>query len=142
MQFSIENLTSAKNAYQRLKNICVELKDDKKINKSYLEEFTKTLEEDLNTPKALQVLWKLIRDEKADGKYQTIKKIDEVFGLDLLKKEKITIPKEIKKLIEERESARKSKDWKKADELRIKINTLGYQIDDSSKGTMIKKISG
>ena len=142
LQFSIENLTSAKNAYQRLKNICVELKDDKKINKSYLEEFTKTLEEDLNTPKALQVLWKLIRDEKADGKYQTIKKIDEVFGLDLLKKEKITIPKEIKKLIEERESARKSKDWKKADELRIKINTLGYQIDDSSKGTMIKKISG
>ena len=62
-------------------------------------------------------------------------------GLDLLKKEKITIPKEIKKLVEERESARKSKDWKKADELRIKINALGYQIDDSSNGAMVKKKS-
>ena len=141
LQFSIENLTSAKKAYQRLKNICSELKDDKKTNKKYLEEFTKALEEDINTPKALQVLWKLIRDEKTDGKYQTIKKIDEVLGLDLLKKEKITIPKEIKKLVEERESARKSKDWKKADELRIKINALGYQIDDSSNGAMVKKKS-
>ena len=53
-------------------------------------------------------------------------------------KEKINIPLEIKKLAEERESARKNKDWKKADEIRNKINTLGYSINDTPNGIEIK----
>jgi len=50
------------------------------------------------------------------------------------------IPEEIKKLAEEREEARKNKDFKKSDELRQKINSLGYEIKDSPEGYKINKI--
>lgn len=138
--FSFENLENTKNSYERLKNIISEIKDDKKTNKKYLEEFEKAMNDDLNTPEALQVLWKLVRDEKAEGKYQTIAKVDEVFGLNLLKKEKILISDEVKKLVDERENARKNKDWKKADEIRNKINKAGYNISDTNEGPKITKI--
>ena len=137
--FTIENLESARNSYQRLKNIMSEIRDDKKTNKNSLEEFKKAIENDLNIPKALQVLWSLVRDEKAQGKYQTIKKMDEVLGLKLLEKETIIVPAEVLELVEEREKARKEKNWKKADELRKKVNELGYQINDTENGAEVKK---
>jgi cysteinyl-tRNA synthetase len=62
-------------------------------------------------------------------------------GLNLSKIEKkeIKIPEKIKKLIKEREEARKKKDFAKADELRGKINKEGYIIEDSEKDLKIKK---
>jgi cysteinyl-tRNA synthetase len=90
-------------------------------------------------PNALAELWDFIRDKKAKGKYQTIKKMDEVFGLDLLKKEKIEISKKVKELIKKREKARKEKNWEKADEIREKIKKLGYYLDDTKKGVVVKK---
>jgi cysteinyl-tRNA synthetase len=140
LNFSIEKLEAAKNSYQRLKNIISGLKNDKTENKKYLAEFEKAVNNDIDTPKALSVLWNLVRDEKTQGKLETIKKIDEVLGLDLLKKEKIDVPLEIKKLVKEREVARKNKDWKKSDELRKKITEKGYSIDDTPEGARIKKI--
>ena len=137
--FSIENLENAKNAYRRLKNICENLNGDGKINKKYLEEFKSAIEDDLNLPEALQVLWKLLRDEKADGKYETLKEIDKVFGLKLLEKEKINIPSEVKRLVDARESARKNKDWKLADELRNKINKLWYVVSDTEEGAVVSE---
>jgi cysteinyl-tRNA synthetase len=140
IDFSEKTLENAKNSYERLKNICdIIVEDNNKINEKYLEEFEKEMNDDLNTPKALQVLWGLVRDEKAEGKYQTIKKIDEVFGLKLLEKDKIKIPDNVKKLAEERENARKNKDWKKSDELRDKINKLGFIVNDIADGWEIKK---
>lgn len=140
LNFTLENLKYAQDSYRRLNNIISELKDDKKTNKKYLQKFEEAINDDLNIPKALQVLWTLIRDEEAQGKLRTIKKMDVVFGLDLLKKEKVTIPKEIKKIIKKREEARKNKDWKKADELRKKINKLGYRIDDTKDKTHVGKL--
>ena len=93
---------------------------------------------DLNTPKAIQVLWNLIKDKKAKSKIKTIKKMDEVFGLDLLKKEEIDISKEVQDLVKEREQARRNKDWKKSDELRDKISELGFSIDDTDEGSKIR----
>jgi len=139
LNFSIEKLKSAQTSYQRLKNIIAETKD-KDINKKYLKEFEKAINNDLDMPGALQVLWKLLRDKKAKGKLGTIKKIDEVFGLDLDKEEKIKIPMAVKRLIAEREKMRKKKDWKKADELRKKINKLGYAIDDTEKGSVVRNL--
>jgi len=139
LDFSLNILQSSANSYFRLKNICEKIEDDKKINKKYIKEFKEAMDDDLNTPNALQVLWKLIRDEKAEGKYQTIKKMEEVFGLKLLEKEKLDIPTEVKKLAEERGNARKNKDWKKSDELRNKINKLGFIINDKPDGYEIKR---
>jgi cysteinyl-tRNA synthetase len=138
--FSMNNLEAANNSYERLKNILSEIKDDGKENKKYLEEFEKTINDDLDMPNALQVLWKLVRDGKALGKIKTIKKMDEIFGLKLLDKEKIKIPTEIKKLIEEREIARKEKNWKKSDKMRDEIKRKGYEVIDGKNGWEVKKI--
>lgn len=140
LNFTIENLKNAQNSYERLKNIISEVKNDKKINKKYLNEFENAINDDLDMPKALQILWKLIRDKKAVGKVEAIRKMDEVLGLDLLKKEKVVIPIDIKKLVDERERTRSAKNWKKADEIRNKIKGLGYGIDDTGKGTKIGKL--
>jgi cysteinyl-tRNA synthetase len=140
IDFSLDILKSSQISYNRLKNICENIEDDKKINKEYLEEFNNAMNDDLNTPKALQVLWKLVRDEKADGKYKTIEEMDKIFGLKLLEKEKIKIPSEVKKLAEERKKARDEKNWKKADEIRNKINKLGFVVNDTPEGWEIKEL--
>jgi len=94
----------------------------------------------LNTPEAVAVLWKLVRDKDARGKIGTIKEIDKVFGLNLNKNEEIEISKEIKKLVKDREEARKKKNWQEADNLRNRINKLGYSVDDTDEGARIRKL--
>jgi len=140
LNFTWKALEASKTALQRLRNIISELKDDEKKNDMYLDEFKEAMDDDLNTPNALQVLWKLVRNEKAQGKINTIKEIDKVLGLKLLEKEKIKIPSEVKKLVKKREEARKNKEWGKSDELRDEIKKLGYQVDDTSEGSVVRKI--
>lgn len=140
LNFSLQALQEAQNGYERLKNIISEIKDDKKTNKAYLTEFEIAINDDLDMPKALSILWKLVRDKSAAGKIKTIAQMDKVLGLDLLKKEKLEIPQEIQKLIKEREQAREDKDFKKSDQLREKIKSLGYSIEDTTGGPKTKKI--
>jgi len=139
LEFSLKSLKNAQNSYKRLKKIISEIKDDQKINKKYLSLFKKAINDDLDTPQALALLWKLIRDKKAQGKIKTIKEMDKIFALDLLKKEKFSLPSEIKKIVQEREKARKQKNWSKADSLRQKIEEKGYKIEDTPKGPVLKK---
>jgi cysteinyl-tRNA synthetase len=139
LDFSREAMENAKNSVERLKNIIFSIKDDKKINKKYLEEFQKEVDDDINLPNGLSVLWTLVRDEKAEGKLRTIKEIDKTFCFDLLKKEKTAVPEKIKVLLRQRENLRKNKEWKKADEIRDKINKLGFVIEDTEKGVAVKK---
>ena len=139
LNFSIDKLKSAQISYQRLKNIISEIKD-KGVNKKYLKDFKEAINNDLDMPGALQVLWKLLRDKKAKGKLGTVKKMDAVLGLDLLKKEKLDIPNKIEKLVRERNNARKKNNWEKADEIRAKVKKLGYTISDTKKGSVVKKI--
>lgn len=139
IDFSKETLEASRNSVERLKNLVLQLKDDKKVNKKYLEEFQNEVDDDINLPNGLAVLWNLLRDEKAEGKLRTIKKINEVFCFDLFKKEKTQVPKEIQKMAEEREEARKNKRWAKADELREKINKAGFVIEDTEKGAAVKR---
>ncbi|MFA5992627.1 MAG: cysteine--tRNA ligase [Candidatus Pacearchaeota archaeon] len=140
--FSTENLEAARNSYQRLKNICESLHDDRHgmVNEKYLKEFEKAVDDDFDMPKALQVLWNLLRDEKAKGKYETVEKMDSVFGLKLLEKEEFDISLDIKALVEQREQARKHKNWKLADELRDKILSFGFMVSDTSQGPVIKRV--
>jgi len=138
LNFSLKHLEAAKTSLKRLRNFISEIKDDKKTNKKYLKEFGNAINNDLDIPKSLQVLWNLVKDKKAEGKIQTIKKMDEVFSLDLLKKEKVQIPDEIKKLAEERQKSRQEKNWKLADELREKIIKKGYVLEDSKEGYVLK----
>ncbi|MDO8264890.1 MAG: cysteine--tRNA ligase [Candidatus Parcubacteria bacterium] len=141
LDFSLDNLKNAENSLKRMKNIIEGLKDDKKANKEYLGKFEDAINDDLDIPKALAVLWNLVRDKKATGKVKTIEEMDKIFGLNLFKKEKSAIPDEVNKLVKERESARKKQDWKKSDEIRKKIEDIGFLIKDTEKGPEIKPIN-
>ncbi len=140
LDFTLEGLKNAQNSYQRLKNIICELKDDGKLNKKYLKEFEKAINDDLNMPQALAVLWNLVRDKNAKGKVDTIKEMDKIFSLDLLKKEEIKISEDVEKLIKEREEARKKKDFKKADSIREELKKKGVVLEDTKGGARWKRI--
>ena len=141
LTWTMEGLESAKKGLNKLKKQISEIKDDKKENKSVLEEFEKAINDDLNIPQALAVLHKFVSDEKAEGKYQTIKKMDKVFGLDLFdyKEEKVEFPSEIKELAEKRLKARENKNWAESDKLRDEIAEKGYEILDTKEGYQINK---
>lgn len=140
VDFSQDALENAKNSVERLKNIVMEIKDDGKVNGKYLEEFQNEVDDEINFPDGLSVLWKIARDENAPGRLRAIKKIDEIFGFGLGKEEKILIPNEVKKLVEERENARREKNFKKSDEIREKIRKLGYIVEDNASGARVRKI--
>jgi len=139
LNFTLDNLKNSQNSLQRLRNIISELKDDGKTNEKYLKKFEDAINNDLDMPSGLKVLWKLVRDEKAKGKIKTIGEMDKVFGLDLLKREKVSVPDEVMKMVEERERLRKEKDWVGADKLREEIRRKGFQINDSEEGSKVWK---
>lgn len=151
LAFSLEALGGAQNSYHNLKNKILELleeKDQTKTNlnklKRYEEKFNKEVNNDLNMPKALAVLWIMLKDKKinAKDKYKLSLKFDEVLGLNIkeLKKEESEISEEIKTLVKEREEARKKKDWAKADEIRAKLKEKGIILEDTPEGVRWKKL--
>jgi len=138
LEFSLELLREAQESYFKLKSLIQDEKDDSKINEKYLSEFERYINDDLNTPKAIQVLWKLVRDKDAKGKIRTIKKMDEVFGLYLVKEEEI--PKDVLELMKKREELRKKGKYKDADKIREELRRIGYILEDTKDGTKIKRI--
>lgn len=146
LNFSFEVLDHAQNAYKRLKNIISEIKRSRdKKNKKNMElakkQFLEVINDDLNAPKALAYMWDILRDNRLNDaeKYELAIYFDKYFGLDLDKEEKIFIPANIKKMVDEREKARKNKEWEKADEIRNKIDKEGYVLEDTEKGVVIKE---
>tara|TARA_Y100000310_G_C20589152_1_gene767029 strand:+ start:23 stop:1366 length:1344 start_codon:yes stop_codon:yes gene_type:complete len=132
INFTLNNLKAAQNSYDRLKENILGINDDGKINNKYLKKFEKAMDNDLNTPVALKILWEFVKNKNENGKIQTIKKMDSVFGLDLLK---LNIPKKIIELAEKRKKAREDKQWKVSDKLREQINKQGYNISDKENGS-------
>jgi len=152
MNFTWESLSASSNAYSKLVNYICELKQktsESNLKKEYGEEvknyrqkFIDAISEDLQTPKAVAVLWEIIKSNiSAEEKLNLIFEIDEVLGLNLknVKFFAVEIPGEIKKLAEEREVARQSKDFQKSDELRKKIAEKGFSVKDTDEGYKISK---
>lgn len=104
----------------------------------YEERFRHVLNDDLNTPKALAIMWELMKSDYPDGaKHRTILFFDTVLGLGLGQPPQTEIPKEIMTLAAQREAARHKKDFAAADALRKKIEELGYTTNDTTQGTVI-----
>ncbi|MDD5489893.1 MAG: cysteine--tRNA ligase [Candidatus Moranbacteria bacterium] len=113
--------------------------------------FENAMNDDLNTPLALSALYDMITHantkissgemnaEKAAKILTTFEKMNKVFGLKFPEKE-TEIPENIKKLADERMSARKNKDFEKADKLRKEIEKSGYTVEDSGDSYKIKKL--
>jgi len=116
---------------------------------SFREKFEAAMDDDLNTPLALSVVYEMITDvnkkiaensfssEDAKKTLALWKKMNSVFGFVL--SGQAEIPEEIKKLVQERESARQGKDFKKSDDLRALIEKKGYIVEDTKDGSSIKQ---
>ncbi|MFA6552468.1 MAG: cysteine--tRNA ligase [Candidatus Paceibacterota bacterium] len=146
INFSFEAMEGAKNSYDKLIGQFGALSGSGGVaNQKYLESFKSFVNDDLNTPKALALLWEALKDNTLTDadKISTIFDFDKVLGLDIWKEsgrvKNFEVPDEIKKLADEREYARQSKDFKKSDELRKQIESLNYEIQDTDSGPVIKK---
>ncbi len=108
-------------------------------DQAYKEKFLSAIGDDLNTPKAVALLHELVNDENVESstKRATVLYFDKVLGLGFAKLQKVKIPKNIEKLVNERERARLDKDWQKSDKLRKEIEDLGYLVRDEKGQTKI-----
>jgi cysteinyl-tRNA synthetase len=149
LTFSFEALDGAVNTFKRLKEKVLELKEKGEESESctrcddYRAKFKEAVNDDLNTPQALAVLWSVLRDDIPDGcKLKLALEFDAVLGLgmDEWEREKVDAPQEVLDMLAEREEARKSKDWERSDELRDKIKEKGFAVDDTPDGAKLKKL--
>lgn len=149
LNFTFESLKSSSVALASLKKLLQEHKNGKsqlseEKKEKYRQEFLGAINDNLNTPLALGVLFSLVKnEEKSRAVYDLAMDFDRVFGLKLAEytEEKIEtdIPENIKNLAELRWQAKQNKDYAKADELRKQISELGYSILDSKEGYKIDK---
>ncbi|GIW61923.1 MAG: cysteine--tRNA ligase [Patescibacteria group bacterium] len=148
MNFTFGALDAARNALKRLKNIILEWDAPKIGCAEYEQKFLDALNDDLNTPEALAVVWDLVKsDYPTSAKARSLFKMDEVLGFNLKEyyeqtaKYPVEVPQEVLDLVEERARARKNKQYMRADQIRNRIRKLGFDIQDTEKGTEIRKIS-
>lgn len=115
--------------------------DDSIINE-FENKFHEAINDDLNMPLALSIVWETAKYEKKSKKIANLLlKFDTVLGIkiDELEENKEEIPEEIMKLVEKRIQARKDKNWELSDKLRNEINQKGYIIKDSKEGMNIER---
>ena len=154
LNFTFEGMDAAKTAYEKLKSLLYMHKISDKftpqnIVDKYIEDFNNAINNDLNIPLALGVLWSAVKEEKSKDIYNFALLTDKIFGLNLDKitdentlKEQISkdqIPEEIHILMEKRNLARKEKDYQLADKYRNEIEEKGYILKDTKEGTIAVK---
>lgn len=110
----------------------------------YEKDFAKAILDNLDTPKALAVFWKLIRDYRKTpanfrpkGVLRLIYDFDRVLGLGLRDAKPKDIPAQIQELVRRREEYRKKGLWKEADTVRERVAALGYGIEDTQSGPKV-----
>lgn len=143
MNFTLEALSASEVALKRLQSKFISLRNETgSVEDNYLTRFNACISDDLNTPKALAVVWEIMKDDSIpDGvKKETLLAFDAVLGLGLSTYKSEPIPEEILELMRRREQARKDKDFSVSDKLRQEIHELGYEIHDTENGPTIVKI--
>ncbi len=122
--------------------------------------FEEALDDDFNSGEAIGHLFRLVREANRvrsedpdplakdratlEQLRSAIEVFDSVLGLyrEGLPKARIEVPDEVQALVEEREEARKGKDWAGADSLRNKILALGFAVEDRPEGPVLRRVKG
>jgi len=156
LNFTFKSLEAAKKAIEKLNNFIFVLKgmnckedvgNIDELIKEAKAAFELKMDDDLNISSALGVIFDFMRDvnklhlskKDALNVISLMNDFNKVLGvIDFKEKEKI--PAGIKKLIEEREEARKKKDWKKADKIRAELRKKGIELTDTPEGVRWKKV--
>ena len=160
LNFSADLMEAAKNSLERILEAAGKLSDRKdsgaaeniteeelallKEAEGFVTKFEAAMDDDFNTADALAAIFELVKfantnvDENssrefAGGLYEELFKLSDVLGLKIEKKEEI-LDKEIENLIQERQAARKAKDFKRADEIRDELLKKGIILKDTREG--------
>jgi cysteinyl-tRNA synthetase len=164
LNFSDEPIESAKNGLERILTAAEKLRDiiakgnpDGDGDAAFIgelpkftEKFEAAMEDDLNTADAITAVFDLVRytntecnedtsKAAASAAYELLEKLTGVLGIKLDKAED-SLDKEVEALIEERQAARKAKDFAKADEIRDKLLSMGIELKDTREGVKWKRI--
>ena len=166
LNFSADLMEASKNALERIVEAAGKLADQKdhaavreasqeekeliKESESFVTKFEDAMDDDFNTADALAAVFELVKfsntnvtgessAEFAGQLFTTMKDLCEVLGLNVEKKDEI-LDKEIEDLIQERQEARKSKNFARADEIRDELLAKGIQLKDTREGVKWKRI--
>lgn len=145
INFTWEAMDAAKVALNRLRDGYIKHSEGtEKIEaeeiKAYENKFLEAINDDLNMPVAMSVVWDIIKNTKKSKDLQELLlKFDMVLGLDLknYKKEEVKLPEEIQRLVELRNKARIERNWAESDKLRDELISKGYEVKDSKEGTVV-----
>jgi cysteinyl-tRNA synthetase len=141
LKFTWESLEGAQKALNRLRKSTHDWGDCGQHDQGYTERFREEVYNDLNTPRALAIVWELVKSSLADGvKKATVLECDRVLGLGLAQWVPDTriIPREVRNLVQQRSKARKEREWAAADQIRVRLSELGYEVEDSPDGPVIR----
>ena len=151
LRFSYEALDAARSARKGIMERIADVKsegpaatDPSEKAREYMAAFDEAMENDLNAPKALSILWQMLKDNglSSSDKLAAAYHMDGILGLGLDKAEKKeeTLDAELQALLDERTAAKKAKDYKKADEIRDKLLSMGYAVKDTPAGPVLQKM--
>ncbi len=150
LNFTFEAMRAAKVARERLGAQLLEHKGvtdstDATLLQKYKERFMQAINDDLNIPLALGVLFTMLKEKKSNDIYNLALYMDGIFGLRLdtlatVQKQEEEIPEDVKALAETRFKAKKEQNFALADSLRTEIAQRGYAVMDSKEGFKLTKL--
>lgn len=154
LEFTYESLDSARKSLQALRRETAQIAAVAQKQPAVLTDradqakakFQAAMEDDLNAPKALAVVWETVRGAELNPaeKVAFLKFADGILALDLFRapeQKTQTLPAEIEALAQQRAAARAAKDYKKSDELRAQLAAAGYTVKDTPQGQQVEKAS-
>ena len=146
LEFSYESLDSAAKSLKNLRTAVQQLGDARLATahvQAWKDKFTAAMEDDLNAPKALALVWEAVRSAELTPpeKREFVTFADTILSLDLLAPvaRDEAVPPSVQALLDQRAAARNAKDWKKSDELRGAILQAGYVVKDTPQGQQLTK---
>lgn len=147
INFTWESIDAAKVALNRLREGYLKHCNgtDEVMQKEIAEyetRFLQAINDDLNMPVAMSVVWDVIKNAKKSIKFkELLLKFDEVLGFDLKNYEgpkQKELPGDIKELVNQRNEARTNKNWQESDRIRDLLIEKGYTVKDSKDGTILE----
>jgi len=158
IDFSDKSIAFAKNSLERIQNLVFALQDVKdgenekaieEITKKCKSEFIESMDDNFNTPRAFAAIFELVKEinplikekqlskNNAEHVLSFFQEVNSIF--DFLEFEKGEIGSDIEALVQQREQARKDKNYAKADKIRNQLNGMGIILEDSTDGVKWKK---